>query len=124
MAPLFVAQALADRWLSRDVVALDGDLMRFPAAPRVQLRTVAAVYFVRLDEGGEDPYDVVGSVKTGQELVAMGGDHVDHSVVVGECAYTVVPGFLAQPLPAPGASLDHASWLKLLYAIEDVVDAA
>lgn len=124
MAPLFVAQELADRWISDDVVTLDGDEMILPAAPRVRLRTEPAVYFVRLDDGGDDPYDIVGSVKTARELAAMGADHVDDSVLVGDCAYTVVPGFLGQAVHASGATLDGASWHELLYALEHVAGAA
>ncbi|MEE9386684.1 MAG: hypothetical protein V3V08_24985 [Nannocystaceae bacterium] len=124
MSPLFVSQDLADRWLGQNVIQMDGDEMTFPAAPSVRLRTVAAVYFVRLDEARVDPYDVVGSVRTRKELAAMGADHLGCSVLVGECAYTVVPGFLGRPTRETGVALDATLWGELLYAIERLEGAA
>ena len=99
---------------------LDADLMRFAAAPDVSFYINPAVYFVALDGGGADPYDVIGSVRSSHELAQMGADHYDTSVLIGESAYSVRPGFVGTPLSANGteAQLDGASWGRVLAAME------
>jgi hypothetical protein len=79
-----------------------------------------AVFFERIDGSEADVHQVVGKVKTAQELAQMGADHYESSVVMGDYAYTVVPGFLAVAVDARGAELklDSASWGRLLVQIE------
>ena len=50
----------------------------------------------------------------------MGGDHYDASVIIGESAYSVRPGFVGTPIGPDGAEmqLDGASWGSVLCAVE------
>ena len=122
MPRIFVAQTLADSWLSAGRVALERDLLRLPASggAATDLFINPAVFFERIDGSESDVHDVVGRVKTAQELAQMGADHYESSVVMGDYAYTVVPGFLAIPVDARGAELllDGASWGRLVTQIE------
>ncbi|MEM9458297.1 MAG: hypothetical protein AAGF11_29240 [Myxococcota bacterium] len=120
MPRIFVAQALVDRWLNDGRVQLDGELMRLSAggAP-TSLFINPAVYFEHVDAGGQDPYQVVGCVKSAQELAQMGGEHFDTSVVLGDHAYTVIPGFVAVPVGPDGTEtlMDGVSWGRLQGAL-------
>jgi hypothetical protein len=120
MVRVFVSQTCIDRWLGAGGIALEGDFMRFHAVPRMALYINPSVYFVRIDGGEVDAYDIVGSVKTAQELAQMGADHFESSVVLGDFAYTVDPGFVATPVGADGSTmmLDGASWGQLVGAME------
>jgi hypothetical protein len=120
MARIFISQGSIDHWLGSGGVVLDGELLRFQALPGSSLFINPGVYFERIDGNDADPYDIVGSVKSAQELAQMGGDHYDNAVVLGEYAYTVKPGFIATPVGADGseAMLDGRSWGQLLYAME------
>jgi len=113
MPHVFVAQALVDRWLNDGVIQLDGELMRL--AGGMSLFISPAVHFEQVDGGGQDQYQVVGSVKSSQELAQMGGEHFDTSVVLGEQAYTVVPGFIAVPVGPDGTEtlMNGATWGQL-----------
>jgi hypothetical protein len=117
---IFVSQSATDRWVGAGGLVVDGEMMRFHAAPHVALYINPAVYFERVDGADSDPYDIIGAVKTRQELAQMGADHYETSVVLGEFAYTVKPGFVATTVGSDGSEtqLDGQSWGTLLVAME------
>ncbi len=123
MPRIFVAQTLADSWLSAGRVSLERDLLRLPdpaGGAATDLFINPAVFFERIDGSESDVHDVVGRVKTAQELAQMGADHYESSVVMGDYAYTVVPGYLASPVDPRGTELrlDPVAWGKLIGQIE------
>jgi hypothetical protein len=116
MPRIFVAQTLVDQWLGEGLVQLDGELMRVSAgATPTSLFITPAVWFEQVDGDDQDPYQVVGCVKSSLELAQMGAEHFDTSVVLGELAYTVLPGFVAVPVGPDGTEtlMDGASWGRL-----------
>ena len=118
MPRIYVSQALVDRWLVGGRIELDGDLLRL-ASPPTSLFINPAVFFERVDGGDADPHQLVGCVKSSQELAQMGAEHYDTSVVLGDQAYTVQPGFIAVPVGADGTEtlLDAGSWQQLVGAL-------
>jgi hypothetical protein len=120
MVRIFVSQGCIDRWLGLGGLVLDGDLMHFTAVPDTHLFINPSVYFERIDGSDNDPYDIVGAVKTAQELAQMGADHYESSVVLGDFAYTVKPGFVATPVGPDGSPLmvDGARWGRLVNMME------
>lgn len=121
MPRIFIAQTLIDRWLGVGQIQLEGELLRLDAGGvPTSLFINPAVYFDRVDGGGQDPYQVVGCVKSSQELMQMGAEHFETSVVLGENAYTVLPGFIAVPVGADGTEtlMDSPSWGRLQGALE------
>ena len=115
MPRIYVSQALVDRWLGEGRIELEGDLLRL-AGPPMSLFINPAVYFESIDGGDADPHQVVGCVKSSQELAQIGAEHYDTSVVLGEHAYTVQPGFIAVPVGADGTEtrLDGGAWSQLV----------
>jgi len=121
MPRIFVAQTLADSWLNAGRVQLDRDLLRLPGPDgTLDLFINPAVFFERIDGSETDVNEVVGRVKTAQELAQMGADHYESSVVMGDYAYTVVPGYLAIAVDARGTelALDGVAWARLVSQIE------
>ena len=119
---IFVSQASIDRWMGAGGIAIDGEMLRMHAMPQALLAIAPAVYFERIDGADSDPYDIIGAVKTQPELAQMGADHYETSVVLGEYAYTVKPGFVATTVGQDGAEmpLDGQSWGSLLHAMESL----
>lgn len=126
MPRIYVSQALVDRWLVETRIELEGDLLRV-SGPASSLFINPAVYFVRVDGGAEsqadpsaDPNKLLGCVKSSQELAQMGAEHYDTSVVLGERAYTVQPGFIAVPVGADGTEtlMDAAGWSALVATLQ------
>lgn len=120
MVRVFVSQACIDRWMGAGGIAIEGDLMRFHAVPGANMFINPGVYFERIDGSDSDPYEILGAVKTSMELAQMGADHYESSVVLGDYAYTVKPGFVASPVGPNGAPimLDANQWGQLVGAIE------
>jgi len=106
---MFVSQATLDQWLGDDAVDVEGDVMAIRRlGHRFQLST-AYHFLAEVAEGG-DAGELVGKVKTLDQILAMGGEHCAGSVILGDNAYEVVEGFLGLPIPDAGsASLGGAN---------------
>ena len=104
MTRLFLSQAQLEEWaladkadLQDDQLVLTGESTRVPVVP--------AVHFVALVSGSDD-HGLVAKVKTGPQLQSLGAEQMADSVLLGETAYEVVPGYVAEvagPAPHKGA---------------------
>lgn len=65
----------------------------------------AAVHFQKL-ASGEDTGGLLGRVKTTAQLAALNAEHFADSCLVGETAYSVVEGYVADVAIAPTAKPD------------------
>src|SRR5699024_1349817 len=75
----------------------------------------SAVRGVREVAGGIDENDLVGRVKTLEQVTALGGEICAGSVVLGDCAFEVVEGFVALFTATPGAEApSHDGILKMI----------
>ncbi len=90
----FVPQALLDTWSDLGKIELDGTLLRI-RAENVAFQLTSAVRFVALLEG-EDTHQLLRKVKPEAFVREIGGEVVTDSCLVGETAYQVEPGFLAE----------------------------
>ncbi len=98
---LFLPQKTLEDWSTTDKADLqDGKLvvMENKAAHAV----TPAVHFVKL-VSGNDTHQLVGRVKTMSQLDTLGAEHMMDSVIVGETAYEVTAGYVAD-VAAPAAA--------------------
>ena len=58
-----------------------------------------AVRFLKVSGSDEDTAELVGKVKDQAALEELGADHYMNSVILGDVAYDVQPGFVGSPLP-------------------------
>ncbi len=97
MAQLFISQERLDAWNAEHRVSLAGDIMTLADDGR-SFRIRPAVRFLRVAGSAEDPNRLLDTVRDERSLDAMGADHYMYSVILGETAYDVQPGFLGEPL--------------------------
>jgi hypothetical protein len=100
---LFLPQKTLEEWSAAEKADLqDGKLV--VAEGKGESHTVTpAVHFVKL-VSGVDQSQLVGRVKTMAQLDTLGCEHMMDSVILGEAAYEVTPGYIADvPAPAPAA---------------------
>jgi hypothetical protein len=92
-----------DAWVASERVEVSGQTLSLRAAGALSLEP--ASYFRKVSAGGDQ--GLVGKVKSEQAIAALGGETYMTSVILGESAYEVEPGFLATPAPgtATGAVL-------------------
>jgi hypothetical protein len=107
---VFIPQVALDQWMSESVADLrDGELtfssdagvvaplLAIFAAGR-RLRLTEAVRIVSEVSGAGDVVDLVGRVKARGQLDEMGAEIVQTSMLVGEAAYDIEPGWLGVPV--------------------------
>jgi hypothetical protein len=91
---LFLPQAMLEEWAADGRVDLrDGKL--FVGAENAFWQVTPAVHFLKL-VSGTDQRKLVASVKTPAQLEQLGAEQMLGSVIVGEDAYDVVQGYVAE----------------------------
>jgi hypothetical protein len=94
---VFFPQAALDQWISDGKVDLAGDELTIkPEARRYHILEAARI--VREVTGQADMNELVGKVKTRQYLNGLGADLLENSMVLGDNAYDVIPGFVGAPV--------------------------
>jgi len=94
---LFWPQETMDEWIVDEKVTIDGDVLLIRDVHR-SYHVSQAVYFDADVGGGGDPHGLVGRVKEVANLVKLGAEHYMDSVLLGDSAYKVTPGFTGQPI--------------------------
>ena len=97
---LFLPQTQLEEWALADKADLqEGKLV--VTAEKVSYPAVAGVHFIKLITGKDDK-KLVSRVKTQPQLEEMGAEALADSVILGETAYEVVPGYVTEvPTPKP-----------------------
>jgi hypothetical protein len=95
---LFVSQEMLGGWVGQGRIDLEGHVMTLRAGDG-QGRSYAlepAVRFLRAVGTDADPHGLVGKVKRMAQLRELGAEALGDSVVLGDAAYEVQPGFMAE----------------------------
>ena len=93
---VFFPQEALDLWLSEGRVDLSGEELTLKAEGRT-FKITEAVRVLREVTGTPDAYDLVGRVKSRVFLDALESELLETSMLIGDNAYDVVPGFLGVP---------------------------
>ncbi len=101
---VFFPQAALDEWIVSGSVELQGGELTVMSAGR-QYRLAEAVHVLRDVSGTGDTHELVGLVKARAYLEQLGAELVETSMLIGDSAYDVEPGWLGIP---SGAFADFA----------------
>jgi hypothetical protein len=96
---VFFPQAMLDAWISDERVDVTYDVLVLKDESR-QYKIVEALHVVKDVAGGGDTHKLLGRVKTREQLTKMGAEVLETSLIVGDDAYDVVPGFVGEPMGA------------------------
>jgi hypothetical protein len=94
---VFFPQAALDQWLVDGSVDLRGTELTIVSEAR-RYRLAEAVRILREVTGAEDAQSLVGRVKAKSALEEKGAELLESSMIVGDNAYDVVPGWLGTPV--------------------------
>jgi hypothetical protein len=94
---IFVNAALLDQWVTSGRADVDVGTFTVRGTGE-KLRAKEAVRVLSDATGGGDPRGWVGRVYPTSELLALGAEILDRSLVIGDLAYDVDPGFLLGPI--------------------------
>lgn len=94
---IFFPQDALDTWMGTGRVdLLDGQIIVQGEGRRY--RVVEAVRVIAEVTGGLDEYELVGRVKSVVYLTELGAELLGTSMVIGDLAYEVIPGFMGTPV--------------------------
>jgi hypothetical protein len=99
MAPnrVFFPQRALDQWLLEAKIDFSARELVIKAENR-RYHVVEAARILQEVSGTEDMFDLVGRVKSVNYLTELGAEILETSMILGENAYEVVPGFLGSPV--------------------------
>jgi hypothetical protein len=100
---VFFPQGALDEWMADERVDLAADELTIRAEGR-RYRIVEAVRVVEEVTGSPDQHEVLGRVKSRAFLGELGAEILEDSMILGDNAYMVVPGFVGSPV---GTFQDH-----------------
>jgi len=93
----FFPQAALDQWIVDGMVDVqNGELLIIGEGRRYKL--AEAVRVVREVTGSADHHDLVGHVKARVQLEKLGAEIVESSMLLGDAAYDVDPGWVGAPV--------------------------
>ena len=116
---VFFPQAALDQWISDGKVDLAGDELTIKAEAR-RYRILEAARVLGECTGLADANELVGRVKTRLYLSELGAELLETSMVLGENAYDVVPGFLGAPVGTFEEHIAGAARVEARRSIPDV----
>ncbi|MBI2395130.1 MAG: hypothetical protein HYV09_36505 [Deltaproteobacteria bacterium] len=96
---VFFPQPLLDAWIADERVELHGDELQLRDEGR-RYTIAEAVHVLRDAAGGGDRMKLLGKVKTRDQLQELGAEVFEASMIIGDDAYDVVPGFVGEPIGA------------------------
>jgi len=94
---VFFPQAALDQWIADDRVDLRHDELTIRSEGR-RYRIIEAIRVVREVTGGQDANELLGKVKSRAFLNELGAEILEGSMILGDNAYDVVPGFVGAPV--------------------------
>jgi hypothetical protein len=107
----FFPQAALDQWIVDERVDFrDGELTLLGPAgsvgPGRRYKLSEAVHVVREVTGAGDGHDLVGRVKALGALEKLGAEIIESSMLLGDAAYDIEPGWMGTPVNSSGAPPD------------------
>jgi len=98
---IFFPQSGLDEWMVDGTVDLQDGVLTILSVGR-KYRLAEGVYVLREVSGSGDAHDLLGRVKTREYLEQLGAELVETSMLLGEAAYDVEPGWIGIPIgPLP-----------------------
>jgi hypothetical protein len=111
LARVFFPQEALETWLADGRGHVVGETLFLDSQP---FHLTTALRFMNEVAGGGDETRLVGRVQTLEQIVEAGGEHASTSVVLGDNAYEVVEGYLAEPELSDAAThITHERIVKL-----------
>jgi hypothetical protein len=100
---VFFPQEALDYLLSENKIDLTTNLLTMRGEGRTY-KIVEAVHVLAEVSGGQDPYELIGKVKTRGYVAELGAELLGNSMIIGDNAYDVIPGWVGAPV---GSFEDH-----------------
>ncbi len=119
---VFFPQSAMDQWgLEGKVDLVGGELVLLREGRRYSVEE--ALYVVTEVTGVHDELGLVGKVKGKSQLETMGAEILEGSMIVGDNAYEVVPGWLGEPADPFGNFVETRTSSNAFLSDEELLHA-
>jgi hypothetical protein len=98
---VFFPQSALDQWIVDGSVELSAGILTILSESR-RYELTEAVHVLREVSGAGDHHDLLNRVKTRASLEQSGAELVESSMLLGDAAYDVEPGWLGTPVGSFG----------------------
>jgi hypothetical protein len=105
---VFFPVAALDLWIGQGKVDLSGEEVTIKAEGR-RYRIMEAAHVMAEVSGASDVHELVGKVKSRLFLSELGAELLESSMILGDNAYDIIPGFLGAPV---GSFEEHRASTK------------
>ncbi len=102
MLKLFLPEATLEEWAVEAKADLQGERLVI-AEDKTVVPLTPAVHFSKLVSGSDDKH-LLSKVKSAAQLQSLGAEQMRESVILGETAYEVVSGYIAEMQDSAGAA--------------------
>lgn len=99
---VFFPQMALDEWLVEARAELSNDELTIKSENR-KYRIIEGIRVLREVSGTADTHELIGKVKSKAFLVELGAEILESSMILGDNAYDVVPGFVGAPVGVQAA---------------------
>ena len=94
---VFFPQDALDEWIVGGTIDLSrGELMITPEGRRYKVSE--AVRVLSEVSGAGDPHKIIGKVRPKAELEKLGAEILEGSMIIGDSAYDIAPGWMGTPV--------------------------
>ena len=93
----FFPQMTLDTWLIDERIDLRGTELTLLRESRTY-NLSEAVHVVTEVSGSPDAFDLLGRVKGREALIEQGAEVLENSMILGDNAYDIVPGYYGEPV--------------------------
>lgn len=98
LSRLFLSHEALDAWIGEGRADIQGDQLH-DRGTNLKFILREGVRFLSEVSGADDGHQLVGRVKSLEQLAVMGGEHMADSVILGDNAYQVQTGFVGEVEP-------------------------
>jgi hypothetical protein len=111
---LFFPQAALDTWVVEERIELTNTELTVKVGGAAgtagrRYRLVEAAHVLAEVTGTPDPHEILGRVKSKGFLTELGAEMLESSMMIGDNAYDIEPGFLGTPLESFAVFHERAS---------------
>jgi hypothetical protein len=96
MNKIFFSQRILDSLTDEGKIKLDGNVITLLTPDKPSFELEPAYRFLRTSDGGPDPHGLVSQIQYEKEVKALNAEVYLNSIIYGETAYEVEPGFIGE----------------------------
>lgn len=115
---IFIPQEKLEAWVQEGKISISDNVITTLAGNKISYKLIPAFKFLRLTSGDSDSENLIGAVKTKDDIKHLKPDIFMDSIIIGNTAYEVEMGYIGN-LTVDEKDLDDVALLSK-YILENI----